>query len=60
MNIIYVEDMSESYMILSEEQQQEMDYQVQMLERNEILGLLPVRVKQVDSQLQYYYEISGK
>ena len=46
MNIIYVEDMSESYMILSEEQQQEMDYQVQMLERNEILGLLPVRVKQ--------------
>ena len=35
MNIIYVEDMSESYMILSEEQQQEMDYQVQMLERND-------------------------
>ncbi len=60
MNTIYVEDMSESYMILSEEQQQEIDYQVQMLERNEIPGLLSVRVKQVDSQLQYHYEISGK
>lgn len=60
MNIIYVEEMSQSYMILSEEQQQEMDYQVQMLERNEISGLLSVRVKQVDSQLQYHYEISGK
>ncbi len=60
MDVIYMKDVNRSYMILSEEEEQEMDYQIPMLEKNEILGLLPFHIKQVDRQLQYCYEISGR
>lgn len=60
MNVFYRKDMNQSYIVLSEKEEQEIDYQILMLERNEIQGLLPFHIKQIDRQLQYVYETSGK
>lgn len=59
MEVSYMKDMNRSYMVLSGEDQT-MDYQIQMLEKNEIPGLLPFHIEQVDRKLQYCYEVSGK
>ena len=50
MNIIYVEDMSESYMILSEEQQQEMDEQrKKMNEQQQVIDKQAARIRELEA-----------
>lgn len=36
------------------------DYQIKMIEKNKIPGMLPVQVRQINSQIHYYYEITAK
>lgn len=47
-------------MILEGESEDKEDYQVVMLEENEIPGILNMDVRYLDNQSQYYYDVSGK
>lgn len=46
--------------IIDDKMSRDNDYQIKMIEKNRIPGLLPVQVRQINSQLHYYYEITAK
>ncbi len=56
----YKRDMYNNYMVFSEEEGLEEVYGLKMLMRNKIPGLLKLEVREVDSQRQYYYDITSQ
>lgn len=60
MRTYYKNDLKKAYLILETEQGEKDDYQIIMLQENEIEGLLKTDVRYVDNQMYYYYDISGK
>lgn len=60
MKTYYKNDLKRAYMILEGKEGDREDYQIVMLEENEIPGILNMDVRYVDNQSQYYYDISGK
>ena len=56
----YVKELNREYLVVSvKEGETEPDYQMHMLAENQIAGLLPVQIRQIDCQIEYYYEITG-
>lgn len=60
MKTYYKNDLKQAYLILESGGNTLEDYQVCMLQENEIRGLLPLDVRYVDNVRHYYYNISGK
>lgn len=59
MNIHYKSDLNQTWLIIDGEEMEAEDYQLQMLRENDIPGILPMEVRSIDGNLQYYYDISG-
>lgn len=57
---LYKKDLNFNYMILPCLELGEEDYQVQMMIKNKIPGILSASTRIVDGRLSLYYEISGK
>ena len=60
MKTTYKRDLNGTYLIMESRGIREKDYQMYMLEANDIEGLIPVRVQGVGQSTQYYYDISGR
>lgn len=60
MRTYYKNDLKKAYLILEGDGNTLEDYQICMLQENEIQGLLPLDVRYVDNVRNYYYDISGK
>lgn len=60
MNTYYKNDLKHAYFILEGKEGEQEDYQLIMLQENEIPGLLRTEVRHIDHCNHYYYEISGK
>lgn len=60
MKTYYKNDLNRAYLIVEGEESVPEDYQVKMLQENEISGLLKTEVRYVDGVGHYYYDISGK
>lgn len=56
----YKRDLNHTYLILELPGLYEEDYQMKMMQANQIEGLLSIAGQGVDGQSQYFYEISGK
>lgn len=56
----YKNDLKRAYLILESDEVEKEDYQIIMLQENEIPGILKTDVRYVDNQSHYYYDISGK
>lgn len=56
----YKNDLKSAYLILEGEEGEEEDYQVAMMQENEIPGLLKAQTRFLDNCIHYYYDISGK
>lgn len=59
MNIYYKSDLKKAYLILEGGESQREDYQVTMLQENQIPGLLHTDVRFVDNCMNFQYEVSG-
>ena len=59
MKTYYKNDLKKAYLILEGKEEQE-DYQIIMLQENNIEGILKTDVRYMDNQSQYHYDISGK
>jgi hypothetical protein len=55
----YKNDLKSAYLILEGEEGEEEDYQVAMMQENEIPGLLKAQTRFLDNCIHYYYDISG-
>lgn len=60
MEAVYKRDLNGTYLIMETQGIREKDYQMYMLEANDIEGLIPVQMQGVSQMTQYYYDISGK
>ncbi len=61
MEVIFQRHINKNYMIVvGEDNKTDILYDYHMIENNSIIGLLPISIKQKDSHLEYYYEISSK
>lgn len=60
MNVYYKNNLQQALLIIEGEEQAEADFQVFMLQENEIPGLLKTSIRYVDNQSHYHYDISGK
>lgn len=60
MRVTYKREMKHNYMIVEPENDGYKRYEEQMMENNHISGLLRFRVKQTESSLFYYYEITSR
>lgn len=67
MKIRFEHDISHNYMIPEPENEEEnlseeseMDYEVHMLEENQIRGFMRCIRKRINGETQYYYEITSK
>lgn len=56
----YKKDLNKTYLIIEAPETYEEDYQICMLEQNNIPGILRVSGRGYDDVSQYYYDISGK
>lgn len=56
----YKRDFNHTYLILELPVLYEEDYQIKMIQANQIEGLLPISGQGVDGRSQYFYEISEK
>lgn len=56
----YTKDISKAYIVVETKGIYEKEYQLCMIETNEIPGLLPVSTRGVDGNTQFLYEINGK
>lgn len=59
MNVYYKNNLKAAYLVVEGEEQENEDYQIAMLQENRIPGLLPMHVRYVDNQSNYFYDISG-
>lgn len=55
----YKRDMHNNYMVLKKRNREEGEYSVTMLLNNRIPGMLPVELRMVDNERQYYYDITS-
>lgn len=60
MKTYYKNDLKKAYLILEGMEGEQEDYQIIMLQENNIEGILKTDVRYVDNQSQYLYDISGK
>lgn len=62
MEVEYIRDMYHNYLVIKEENKQEdvSDYGLKMLLHNKIDGLLEMNIRQINEQLHYYYDITGR
>lgn len=60
MEIRYRRELSRNYLIISKEDIWNGDYRIKMLESNRIPGLLSFYSKEVDGEVEFYYEISSR
>lgn len=60
MKTFYKNDLKRAFLILETEEGEKEDYQIVMLQENDIEGLLKTDVRYVDNRSDYYYDISGK
>ena len=50
-----------NYMVIEEKgEQAALDFELKMLEKNKIQGLLPLYIRQINNRRLYYYEITAK
>ena len=56
----YKRGLDHTYLILELPILYEEDYQMKMMQANQIEGLLPAAGQGMDGKSQYFYEISGK
>ena len=49
-----------NYMVIDAQEEQEKTYDIKMLEKNKIEGLLSMQLRQINNQKMYYYNISSK
>ncbi|OUP50320.1 DUF6382 domain-containing protein [Lachnoclostridium sp. An181] len=56
----YTKDVSKAYIVVETRGIYEKEYQMCMMETNQIPGLLPVSSRGVDNNTQFLYEINGK
>ena len=59
MNLYYKNNLKAAYLVIEGSEEENEDYQIEMLQENKIPGLLPMHVRYVDNRSDYYYEISG-
>ncbi|MCR4999547.1 MAG: FHA domain-containing protein [Lachnospiraceae bacterium] len=59
MNITFKRDLSRSYMVVSGSMEPS-TYEEGMLRNNDVFGLLSFHTTQVNGQIQYWYDITGK
>lgn len=60
MEVYYQREMNHNYLIIEPDTCQGWSYEVKMLLNNSIEGLLKFRMKQVDQNQQFFYEITSK
>lgn len=60
MEIRYQRNLNHNYLIIVDDNIAENDYQLQMITKNAIKGLLNCTIHRVDSEVQLYYEISSR
>ena len=60
MKTFYKNDLKKAFLILETEEGEKEDYQIVMLQENDIEGLLKTDVRNVNNRSHYYYDISGK
>lgn len=59
MEVLYKKDGNKNTMIIKEENINEDDYKLQMIFNNEIKGILPLTLKNIDNKLEIHYDISS-
>lgn len=60
MKTYYKNDLKKAYLILEGAEGEQEDYQIVMLQENDIDGILKTDVRYMDNQSHYQYDISGK
>ncbi len=61
LNIKYYKDLSHNFLILqSKIKEEEQDYQYKMISGNKIKHLLECKIRQVNEECSFHYEISSK
>ena len=60
MEVRYLRGTENSYMILSANDIDEKRYDIGMLRSNRIRGFLPMEIKQMNGELLFYYDITGR
>ena len=60
MNISYQREMKRNYLIVEAERQDETPFEQNMLEQNQIDGVLRFQVREKDTDLRFFYEITSK
>ncbi len=60
MKTYYKNDLKKASLILEGIEGEQEDYQIIMLQENQIEGILKTEVRYMDNQSQYHYDISGK
>lgn len=58
--MVYKKDGMHSYMVMEGYEEMEDDYKLQMILENNIEGLLPLKVKQINNRNELYYDITSK
>ena len=59
MNIYFKNNLKAAYLVIEGEESENEDYQIAMLQGNNIGGLLSMHVRYVDNRSDYFYNISG-
>jgi len=59
LNVYYKNNLKSSHLIIEGEERENEDYQIAMLQENNIPGLLSVHVRYIDNRSDYYYDVSG-
>ena len=60
MKISYQREMKRNYLIVEVERQDEIPFEQNMLEQNQIDGVLRFQVRKKDTDLRFFYEITSK
>ena len=60
MNISYQREMKRNYLIIETELQDEVPFEQIMMEQNQIDGVLHFQVREKDTDIRYFYEITSK
>lgn len=60
MNISYQREMKRNYLIIEAKVQDEVPFEQIMMEQNQIDGVLHFQVREKDTDIRYFYEITSK
>lgn len=60
MNISYQREMKRNYLIVETEKRDEIPFEQNMLEQNQIDGVLHFQVRKKDTDIRFFYEITSK